>query len=280
MSHLIHIKQKIKTVETISKVTHAMRLIAMSSHAQLKQDLSNVTEYANNLCRLFEQARNDNPSWSHPLLKKQNNDSKLLVIVGSQKGLCGSFTNIIAHKAIAAYTSTGHQTIITVGKQINTFLSTNHGTVPAVSFNQFNSDNYATIAQAIVDYIWNNEVKFDQISIISMKSKGFFMQVPMTHELIEEIFFTKNSHQKLEYYYEKNIQSTLDSLFKQTLVAILIHYLHDSLIAEQAARFLSMDNSTRNAKNILEATKLYYYKLRQTKITTQLLELITVSELH
>lgn len=280
MSHLAHIKQKIKTVETIAKVTHAMRLSAMSTHNQLKQDLLNVTEYANNLFRLFNQVRHDNPSWHHPLLTQQNNNSKLLIIIGSQKGLCGSFTNIVAHKAIATNASIEYQSIITVGKHINTFLSAHYGIVSALSFNQFNSDNYTTIAQSIVDYIWNHEQKFAQITIISMKSKGFFIQIPIIHEFLEQIIIPKKINPLNEYCYEKDIQLTLDPLFKQTSVALLMKYLHDSLIAEQAARFLSMDNSTRNAKKILETTKLYYCKLRQTKITTQLMELITVSESH
>jgi F-type H+-transporting ATPase subunit gamma len=280
MSHLIHIKQKIKTVETISKVTHAMRLIAMSSHSQLKHNLSNVIEYTNNLCRLFQQTRRDHSSWNHPLLVEQDNDKQLFIIIGSQKGLCGSFTNVIAHKAIAAYKSIGNQTIITVGRQINSFLSTNYGTVSVLSFNQFNSDNYATIAESIINYIWNNETKFHRITIISMKSKGFFMQVPIINELMKDFFFIKSTQQNFEYYYEKDTQSTLNSLFKQALVASLMNHLYESLIAEQAARFLSMDNSTRNAKKILEATKLYYNKLRQTKITTQLMELISVCEHH
>ncbi len=279
MSHLAHIKQKIKTVETISKVTHAMRLSAMSSHNQLKQNLLNVTEYASNLFRLFNQMRYDNPSWNHQALTKKNN-SKLLIVIGAQKGLCGSFTNTIAHKAISAYTPMEYQTIITVGKHINAFLSTHYGIVSALSFNQFNSDNYTNIAQSIVDYIWNQELKFSHVTIIYMKSKGFFMQIPTIHEFLEQIIIPKKFHSSDEYYYEKDVQSTLDSLFKQTSVALFMQYLHDSLIAEQAARFLSMDNSTRNAKKILEATKLYYCKLRQTKITTQLMELITVSENH
>lgn len=280
MSHLIHIKQKIKTVETISKVTHAMRLIAMSAHAQLKQDLSIVTEYTSNLCRLFEQARKDHSFWTHALLVKQNNDKKLFIIIGSQKGLCGSFTNVIAQKALGAYKSIENQTIITVGKQINTFLSTNYGTVPILSFNQFTRDNYLTIAENIIAHIWNNQSSYSQVTIISMKSKGFFMQIPMKNDLIKKSFFENNIHQPVEYYYEKEVKQTLDSLFKQTLIATVMNYLHDSLIAEQAARFLSMDNSTRNAKNILEKTRHHYNKLRQTKITTQLIELISVSEHH
>jgi len=75
------------------------------------------------------------------------------------------------------------------------------------------------------------------------------------------------------YYWEQEPAEVLNSLVITYLEARIEQLLFQSLLAEHAARFVSMDSSTRNAKNLLDATKLQYNKLRQAKITKELTEL-------
>jgi F-type H+-transporting ATPase subunit gamma len=76
-----------------------------------------------------------------------------------------------------------------------------------------------------------------------------------------------------QYTWEQNPSDILDDLALQYLTATMYRLLFQSLLAEQAARFISMDNATRNAKQLLEDTQLQYNKLRQAKITRELTEL-------
>lgn len=73
--------------------------------------------------------------------------------------------------------------------------------------------------------------------------------------------------------WEHTPHEVLDILALQALEVTIQHLLFESLLAEQAARFISMDSSTRNAEKILEETILWYNKLRQAKITRELTEL-------
>ncbi|EKE02847.1 MAG: hypothetical protein ACD_20C00324G0001, partial [uncultured bacterium] len=69
MSKLIQLRQRIKAVETIKKITHAMRLIAMSSHSQLKNSQPTITSYTRELKIIFQQLRLHAPQWHHPILQ-------------------------------------------------------------------------------------------------------------------------------------------------------------------------------------------------------------------
>ena len=76
-----------------------------------------------------------------------------------------------------------------------------------------------------------------------------------------------------EYEWEQPTNEMLDLLVHQYLETALYEACFQSLLSEQAARFLSMDSSTRNAESLLESTKLQYNKVRQTKITKEVTEL-------
>ena len=93
MSKLIQLRQRIKVIETIQKITHAMRLISMSVHSHLKRDENPLTTYIHSLEKVFAQLQLYAPNWSHQIIhpKKTTNQNTLIIVIGSQKGLCGSF---------------------------------------------------------------------------------------------------------------------------------------------------------------------------------------------
>ena len=93
MSKLVHLRQRIKVIGTIQKITQAMRLISMSIHTRLKRKENAITQYIHTLNNLFAQLQLYAPEWTHPIIHPPKNGEKktLVIIVGSQKGLCGSF---------------------------------------------------------------------------------------------------------------------------------------------------------------------------------------------
>ena len=121
---------------------------------------------------------------------------------------------------------------------------------------------------------------FSPVSVISNKLKTFFNQ--KAHETVLIPFETRDimraqnlPQQTEEYYWEQPPQELLDQLAYQTLQVQIQYLLFQSLLAEHAARFISMDNATRNAQSLLEDTQLLYNKLRQAKITKELTELVS-----
>jgi len=280
MSKLIQMRNRIQTIETIRKVTDAMRIISMSSHSRLKNKQEALSNYLQTLVTLLTKVQQATPSWHNErLMPSADNDTNpLLILIGSQKGLCGSF-NTFLWKFFEKYMSeesSKNYTYICIGKKSIDYLNAQYTDKIIKTFSLTKSDAFLTIATEITTLIMNAPVAYTSVTIFSNSFKSFFIQKPTISHLIP--FNPKKIVSFLEspiegYLWDEEPHTILDKLAIHYIEAQLQHIIFQSLLSEHAALFISMDNSTRNANSLLETTKLTYNKLRQTKITTEITEL-------
>ena len=112
------------------------------------------------------------------------------------------------------------------------------------------------------------------MEVLSNQLKTFFIQKPHNTQLIPFISNPEASQSPAthdQYQWDQSPADLLDQLARSTIESELHYLLFESLLAEHAARFISMDNATRNAQTLLEDTQLQYNKLRQAKIPKNLL---------
>jgi F-type H+-transporting ATPase subunit gamma len=278
MSKLIQLRQRLRAIETIKKITHAMRLIAMSSHSELKQSQPIITSYTHTLESIFQQLRVHTPHWHHPILHPDQAKSKkiALIIVGSQKGLCGSFNNHLFKLVTRKLTELEGQEIdvIPVGQKVIDFVENLSIGQVKHSYKKFSIQRISKIANEITHSIFNMSPPYKSVFIISNRFKSFFVQYPKSIELIPVPENTiPEAPVEDDLIWEQKPQESLNDLAFSYIASQIQLLLFDSLLSEHAARFVSMDSATRNANDILEATKLEYNKLRQAKITKELTEL-------
>ncbi len=281
MAKLIQLRQRIKAIETIKKITHAMRLISMSTHSHLKSLQDPLTAYTHALNRIFGELLVASPRWYNPIIhaNEHTNNKTLLIIIGSQKGLCGSF-NTYLFKAISNHLDKvkypSHELdIIAVGQKAIDFVR-NVGTYPLkYSYDKSNAHRIESISQEIAHMLVYAPAPYRSVLIASNLFKSFFTQKPHITQLIPfEQRDIKESELHDDYIWDQSSNELLDALIPQYLTSQIHYFLFQSLLAEHAARFISMDTATRNANSLLEATRLEYNKLRQAKITKELTELV------
>ncbi|MFC1842678.1 F0F1 ATP synthase subunit gamma [Candidatus Dependentiae bacterium] len=304
MAQLIQMRQRIKAIETIKKVTHAMRLISMSMHSRLRGKTPLLKKYNNEVAKLFKKLRFLAPHWkspiTHPDSPKESNP--LFILVGSQKGLCGTFnTNLLKEfEKVMPQSERKNTNFITVGKKAVDYLSGQTVKSMVGQFNEMTMRNFTEISNEIVDIIVNAKTPYSCVKILSNELKTFFFQDPRLLELIpldnsadtespvktstdakSNVQSESNKEEDLSqafndgYIWYQKVEDLLDKMAPQYIASNINALLVESLLAEQAARFISMDTATRNAKNLLEETTLQYNKLRQAKITKELTELAT-----
>ncbi len=280
MSKLIQMRQRIKAIETIRKITQAMRLISMSSHSRLKHQQEPLVDYLNTITSLFSKVYQLTPEWHNPIMNPTEpaEVNPLIILVSSQKGLCASFNSAL-FKKVAAYLAP-YQTIpysfITVGKKAENYIKQRYPEKLVISFATFNARNFLFISQELMDSIEHTKTPYSSVLIFSNLFKSFFLQQPDMFTLIpfDPTSITSGDQPLTEgYIWDQDNIKILDFIARQYLRARLQYLLFQSLLAEHAARFISMDSSTRNANNLLKAKYLEYNKLRQAKITTELTEL-------
>ncbi len=277
MSQLIQLKQRLRTIETIQKLTHALRLIAMSSHAHFKAEEAHFAAYSATITQLFSRIRQAVPSWHHPVLAPEfiRPTPELIILIGAQKGLCGSFnTALFRYFTHTIDTKSPDYHYAAIGKKAVAFI-TKDVKMPLV----FARDNLSLktcgiIAQELCDLVLYQQKPYHVVTIISNHSKSFFIQEPQRYQLLPvQLNPSTPSIAHEEYLWDQDPHTVITILAREYLIANLSTRMLASLLAEHAARFISMDAATRNADNMLELYRLAYNKLRQAKITKELAEL-------
>lgn len=274
MSQLMNMRQRIKAVETTKKITHAMRLISMSTHSRLRIKKNILKNYNDHLDAIIQSINIEHCDLT--TLHNPNNTKSLAILVGSQKGLCGTF-NVNNFKYFEYEVELNiNIDIIPVGKYCIDY--TKHQNIkPIESFPDFTSNKFISIAQDLSDFIWKNRTNYNSIKIYYNHPQSFFIQKPTTFVIWPSDTNCKNleKDENSNYTLEDTVENIMLEIQKIKINTMLQKILLDSLLAEQAARFLSMDNSTRNADKLITEMKLNYNKTRQTAITRELTELIS-----
>jgi F-type H+-transporting ATPase subunit gamma len=272
MADLVAMRQRIKAVETIKKITHAMRLISMSSHSRLRNKKETLEAYEEAISRLYKSINVSKAVINNAYEEeKEQKDRAFLVLIGSEKNLCGNFNSnlfsyFLLHKPLKILKECS---IITVGKNPQLFLKQQKIT-PFASFDRFSTENFIEIANQIAALVKAEK----HCSFIYNYPKSFFAQEPRLLELFET-----NKNEKLnnsakylkEYLWEQPQEEIISQLEEFSIKTKIQTILFNSLLAEYSARFVAMDNSTRNAEKLLQQMKLDYNKMRQAQITKELI---------
>jgi F-type H+-transporting ATPase subunit gamma len=269
MSQAIQLRQRIKTIDTLRKMTHTMRLTSMSTHARLQRKGAEMGHYRTELGRLKDQlAPLITPITSAPAKQKT-----LCIVVGSQKGMCGTFNLRVTRFFEERHDPADRSLIITIGKKTTDLLGSKFRLLYA--FNTFSATNFFAVSKELYQHITGPE-NYTSVTFYSNYSHTFFAQKISEQRL----YVPQASYQALPaspeapYTFDQSVNSIYYLLEHQYFKSLVEEILFKSLIAEHAARFISMDSSTTNADKILEVMRRDYNKPRQASITREITDLV------
>ncbi|MBY0353057.1 F0F1 ATP synthase subunit gamma [Candidatus Babeliales bacterium] len=295
MSELVRLKQQIKSIQTTRKITHAVRLVSMSLYARFEKQNTGLGYYMDSIKRsLLDLAVGRlGIDWKNDLLFPEDilDSTPLYIIISSAKGLCGSFNSSLFRYIERSLFIEEHQSprFIIVGQKAMRFINDKSWGDVICHYGELNSGNYISIANDLVNKIVTSKSVPSSIVFFNSFLKSFFIQEPrktvFTPLSLEENFSKMTSTQNkndesidqkkttIDYVWEQEPQDVLDSLAVSYIKVFVMNILFQSLLAEQAARFLAMDSATTNADKYLEKLILHYNKQRQSAITREVSEL-------
>lgn len=276
MSQLIQLKQRIKAIQVIKKITHAMRLISMSSRMKMIKNTENLKIFRDEILPLLCSLESVHPTveQNKPFYKN------IIILIAAEKGLCGTFnTTIFAYfQAQLKHLNINDYHFIAVGKQAGQFLASQNIKMVA-RYDKLSNNHLEKTATHLYEYLIQHKDSYQTVTCFYNKSKTFFVQESCQYQLLPVQAQTScsiNTAADLEdYYWPQAPADVILCIFQSFLKLNILFILSQSIIAEQSARFLSMDSSTRNAENLLKKMQLEYNKIRQAKITRELTELIS-----
>lgn len=280
MATLISLKRRIKAAQNVSKTTRAMQMISASRLKRAQEAALAGRPYVEKLTELTQSVTaKTRDEEKHPYMKAKTTANKtLLIAISPDKGLCGGLlTNLL--REFFTYTKQNNESsLIVIGKKLenqvvklpNEVLASFHfgTTLPAF-------DTVYPMIKLINDYYITGKV--DTVKVLYTDFNSFFSQTPKVKQLLpiilpeEKVESTKSDDSII---YEPSLNEMVPPLLKHYLEMNLYQFLLESYLSEQAARMISMQNATNNARDIIEALKLEYNKTRQAKITSELLDII------
>ncbi len=296
MPSLKDYRDRIASVKSTRKITSAMKMVAASKLKRAQTQAEESQPYAKRmgdmLARLIS---NTEVNEASPVLLAGTgaDQTHLLVLVTSDRGLCGGFNAFIVRKArqqIAELQAAGKEfKMICVGRKGYEQLKSEHEDKIIKRFEGpgkkgLSYQDADEISQYVLDLLEAGE--FDVCSVLFNRFKNVISQVPTAKQVIpvaleeteETETETTDTGAKALCEFEPNEDALLADLLPRNLGVQIFNALLDSAAGEQAARMTAMDNATRNAGDRIDQLTLTYNRARQAYITKELIEIISGAE--
>lgn len=277
MANTTQLQRRIKTAQNVSKTTRAMQMIAASKLKKAQDAALSSRSYVEKLLTVTRNLTTMLDKTSLPTYMQESTKTgkTLVIVIAPDKGLCGGLITNLAKEVLKR--DTKNDIFVTVGKKIeSTVVYVGRDLIASFPFGNTlpSFDVVYPITKVIDEHFLGGKV--DNVEIISSHFVNMFTQKPhktkllpiMPHEETEE---SKKAN-KFQLF-EPDKESLLPDLLQRYIEMVVYQEVLESYLSEQAARMLSMQNATNNAKDIIEELKLEYNKSRQAKITSELLDI-------
>ncbi|MDH3453737.1 MAG: ATP synthase F1 subunit gamma [Desulfuromonadales bacterium] len=283
MASLKEVHTKIGGVKKTSQITQAMNMVAAAKLRGAQQKMEDFRPYTEKFNTAMGSLSANMDSGQFPLMEKREVKTVELIVVTSDRGLCGSFnTNIfkMTEKLIASYEAEGKKvSLVCVGKKGNAYFKKT-GKVRASYLDimgTFQMFNARAIAQdAAANFL---EGGADLVSVIYGKFQSVAVQRPVEQPLLPVQPLAGGDEAAAgDYIYEPSPAEIMDVLLPLYLNVMVYHAMLEVGASEQAARMTAMDNATNACHDIINDLTLIYNKARQSGITAELMDIVGGAE--
>ena len=276
------IRRRIKSVGSTAQITRAMQMVAASKMRKAQQATLTARPFGQLLYRIQRHATTHVIDFTHPLLAVREIKKHCVVLIGTDKGLCGSLnTNLFRE---AGKFDPVRTVYIAAGKRAAQFVARSRRQL-AAEFSFTDSPRFAEarpIAALARELFLKREV--DQVQIVATQFVNTMTQQPRVVEFlpIGEIRGIKIPgvdseadlvHDTKKIVFEPNPEAVLSYLFGHYLNILVYLLLLEAKASEQSARMVAMTNATENATSLIKHLMLEYHKMRQNNVTKEILEI-------
>lgn len=286
MPSLKDVKTKIGGVKKTSQITKAMNMVAAAKLRGAQQKMEDFRPYAEKFNTAMGNLSSNMDAGAFPLMEARPVNTVELLVVTSDRGLCGSFNaNILkmAEKMMAQYESEGKKvSLVCIGKKSASYFKKTGKVRKTFTdiMSTFQMFNARAIAQDLASNFLAGDA--DQVHVIFGKFHSVAVQRPAT-QVILPIQPTDHGEAAsvaapADYIYEPSTTEIMEVMLPLYLNVIVYHSMLEVSASEHAARMTAMDNATNACKDIIRNLTLIYNKARQAGITAELMDIVGGAE--
>jgi ATP synthase, F1 gamma subunit len=291
MASLKDIRARIESTKNTQQITKAMKLVSAAKLRKAQNNIVNMRPYALTLRKVIADIAVTNKV-THPLMeKKEQVKNILLVVISSDRGLCGAFNSNINKFTEAYYKENKdkHEKIdfLFVGRRSHDYF-VRRNIKPVDYITKLDKDISYSLASKVAGRVMNDylEGNYDEVRIIHNEFKSAISQVVVCETILPidlglSTFTTTNetaANFSVDMIFEPAPEVIIKQLLEKHFDLQVYRAMSESVAGEHGARMSAMEAATNNARDMINKLTLTYNKLRQEKITTELTEIVSGAE--
>ncbi len=275
------IRTKIKSVENTRKITRAMEMVAAAKMRKAQERMRAARPYAEKIRNVAAHLSRANPEYKHPFLVKRNSIKNVgLIVVTSDKGLCGGLNTNVLRLAISRMKSWEGEgkgiTVCPIGSKGLGFMNRVGANVKSHLTGLGDTPHIEKLIGAVK--IMLDSYVAGEIDAIYLSYNHFIntmKQEPRVEQLLplsgEQIGTAEGSW---DYIYEPDAKEVIDELLVRYMESLVYQAVVENMASEQSSRMVAMKAASDNAKSVIGELKLIYNKARQAAITKEISEIV------
>lgn len=282
MSSTKEIRRRIKGVKGTGKITRAMEMISAVKMRRAVQAALALRPYADSAWAVLRQVSTALDAKDHPLFTSRETKRALVVVVTSNRGLCGSFNTQVMRQVKSELSLLGESVdveFLSLGKKGDIGLR-RFGKNIAASFPTLVTTPSAEAVRPVARLILDDYMaeKYDRVMLVYTHYVSAMTQRTEVKQLLplvspEETEANEHTLPKAQYAIEPEPEKVLETLIPRLLEVQLYHALLESNASQESARMMAMRNASDAAKEMADSLTLSYNQLRQAKVTQEIAEL-------
>jgi F-type H+-transporting ATPase subunit gamma len=289
MANLKEVRTRIASVSSTQQITSAMKMVSAAKFRRAQNAIVGMRPYADQLQEIIADI-DTGDGLVTPYHDQRPMQNALVVVVTSNKGLCGAFNSNVLKQAQqrldhyrAALPEGGQLHVMSIGKkssellvrQKDLILTTHDDLLDSPSF-----DAIASLADTVMQRFTDKQI--DRVEVIYNQFKNSLTQILSTEQFLpvagDAKADTAAGTMANDYIYEPSKEEILREMVPLTLRSTFYRIILDSLASEHGARMTAMQKATDNATELLKDLTLSYNKARQAAITNEIIEIVSGSE--
>ena len=275
------IRTKIKSVENTRKITKAMEMVSVSKMRKAQERMRAARPYGEKIRRVAANLSHAIAEYKHPFLTKRESVKNIgLILITSDKGLCGGLNSNVLRLAVARmkeWEAQGASLQVTaIGNKGFGFMQRAGAKVVSHITGLGDTPHLEKLIGPVkvqLDAFVKGEI--DQLYIGYNRFINTMKQEPVIEQLLPLSGEAVGSAQtNWDYVYEPDAKEVVDDLLIRYVEALIYQAVAENMASEQSARMVAMKSASDNAKNVIGELKLVYNKARQAAITKELSEIV------
>lgn len=294
MPSLQDLRRRVRAVKNMQQITKAMKMVAAARLRRAHERVVAARPYTRKMMQILGDAARRAPDYKDPLLTGHDRDGSgervILAIVTADKGLCGGFnTNLIKAAQEFLKNNAGIEIeLVMIGRKGYDYfrrrpVKIRREHIGVTGTGKVNASDAGVIAQGLISDFISEEYRIDRVYLLYNEFKSALSQRPVVEQLlpvghIEATDEAREPETLVDYIYEQPAEVIFGELLPKLVENQVYHALLESVASELGSRMTAMDSASKNASEVIDKLTLTMNRVRQAKITREIIEVVSGAE--